>query len=62
MLEVGVLVAFLSPVRFRAALAWAVLFHLGVWLVMTIGFSVSILAYGALVHWIGCIGLAWFAW
>jgi hypothetical protein len=50
-LEVGLLVAVLSPVLFRRALALAVLFHLGVWLTMTITFAVSVLAYGAFVRW-----------
>lgn len=51
LLEFGIIVALVSWRLFRPALAVACLFHLGVYLLMNIGFYPNIVAYGAFVLW-----------
>lgn len=50
-LEAGLVVAILWPVAFRLMLAFFVLFHVGIYVTMGIGFGAAIIAYGAFVQW-----------
>lgn len=54
-LEGGLVVAVVWPLAFRLMLAFFVLFHVGIYLTMAIGFGTAIVAYGAFVQWTGLI-------
>lgn len=54
-LEAGLVVAVLWPLAFRLMLAFFVLFHVGIFVTMGIGFGAAIIAYGAFVQWRGLV-------
>lgn len=49
--EAGIIVCVLSWRAFRVAIAVATLFHLGVYVLLTISFGFNVLVYGAFVQW-----------